>query len=262
MQKILIILLLTLNLYSDDKVDYNATLHHSWESLKNSVKNIDTDKILKDSSDYIDSVNTQENRDKATALYNSSKEELSALGSNMSCLINKFNVKKAQKVTYEVRITTNTGITSSSTAIALSSRGKLVTAYSNIDSYKSIVVIDSDAKEYNATVGKMSLEDDLAYIYIDVKDIAFITLAKNTELGENIHQLSYDNFLLKGILSQDKPNSVMLNIEATKGASGGGVFNDKNELVAIFLYKDFLDKTSYAIKPSKFSKITQDFIYK
>ena len=262
MQKILIILLLTFNIYGNDTIDYNATLHKSWENIKASAKNIDTDKIIQDSSDYIDSINTQANRDKAAALYESSKQELSALTSNMSCSFNKFNVKKAQIVTYEVRVVTKDNVRGSGTAIALTGSGKLVTAYHNIDSYKSIIVIDSEAKEYNATVGKISIKNDLAYLYIDVKDKPFVTLAKDTELGEDIHLLSYENLLLKGILSQDKPKSVILNVEAKKGTSGGGIFNDKNELVAILLHKDYLDKTSYAVKPILFNEITQDFIYK
>jgi len=169
---------------------------------KTSAKNIDTDKMMQDSSDYIDSVNTQANRDKAVALYESSKQKLSTLTSNMSCSFNKFNVNKAQRVTYEVRVVTKDGIKGSGTAIALSSNGKLVTAYHNIDSYKSILVIDSEANKYNATVGHISAKNDLAYLYIDTKDKPFVPLAKETELGEDIYLLSYENLLLKGIVSQ------------------------------------------------------------
>lgn len=178
MQKILIILLLTFNIYGNNTVDYNTTLHKSWENIKASAKNVDTDKIIQDSSDYIDFINTQANRDKAVALYESSKQELSALTSNVSCSFNKFNVKKAQRVTYEVRVTTINNIKGSGTAIALTSSGKLVTAYHNIDSYENIVVIDSDANEYNATVGDISIKNDLAYLHIEVQGKPFVTLAK------------------------------------------------------------------------------------
>ena len=261
-QKILIILLLTLSLYGSDNVDYNTSLHKSWESIKTTAKSINTDKIIQNSSDYINSVNTQETRDKAVAIYKSSKEKLSELTSNVSCSFNKFNVKNAQQVTYEVRVITKNGIKGSGTAIALSSGGKLITAYHNIDSYKNIVVVDSDSNEYNATVGHISIKNDLAYLHIEAKDKPFVTLAKNTELGEDIYLLSYDNLLLKGIVSKNKSDSVILNIEAEKGTSGGGVFNSKNELVAILLHKYYLDKTSYAVKPILFSEMTQDFIYK
>ena len=261
-QKILIISLLILNLYSDDKIDYNTSLHQSWESIKNTAKNIDTDKLIKDSSDYVDSINTKENRDKALIIYESSKKKLSELTSNISCSFNKFNVKKAQQVTYEVRVKTKKGITGSGTAIALSSTGKLVTAYHNIDSYKSILVIDSESNEYNATVGHISIKNDLAYLYIDTKNKPFVSIAKDTKLGDDLYLLSYDNLLLKGIVSKNNINDITLNVEAKKGTSGGGVFNDKNELVAILLRKDYLDKTSYAVKPNTFKNITQNFVYK
>jgi len=262
MQKILIILFLNLNLYSSDQVDNNITLYQSWESIKSTAEHIDTDKIIQDSSNYIDSINTQENRDKAVAIYKSSKEKISELTSNISSSLNKFNVKKAQQVTYEVRIITKDGIKGSGTAIALTRNGKLITAYHNIDSYENILVIDNEANEYNATVGKISTKNDLAYLYIDTKDKPFVTFSIDTKLGDDIYLLSYENLLLKGIVSQDTTNSVILNIEAKKGTSGGGVFNNKNELVAILLHKDSLDKTSFAVKPNMFKEINQDFIYK
>lgn len=261
-QKILIILLLVLNLYSDNDINYNASIHKSWESIKTTTKNINTDKIIQDGSDYIDSVNTQENRDKAVSIYKTSKEKISTLTSDVFSSLNKFDVRKAQQVTYEVRVTNKDGITSSGTAIALSDSGKLVTAYHNIDSYKHILVIDSEANKYNATVGHVSTKNDLAYLYIDTKDKPFVSFAKETKLGEDIYLLSYDDLLLKGIVSKNNSNSVIINIEAAKGTSGGGVFNDKNELVAILLRKNYLDKTSFAIKPKMFRGVSQDFIYK
>ena len=84
MKKILIILLLVFNLYSSDKVDYNTSIHKSWESIKATTKNIDTDKLIQDSSDYIDSINTRENRDKAVAMYKSSRQKISEFTSNVS----------------------------------------------------------------------------------------------------------------------------------------------------------------------------------
>lgn len=262
MKNILIILLLVFNLYSNDKLDYNETIYQSWESIKAKAKDIDTDKIIKDGSDYIESLNTQENRDKAVFIYKSSKQKLSQLTSNISCTLNKFNVKNAQQVSYEVRVINKDNTKGSGTAIAITSNGTLVTAYHNIDSYKSIVVIDSDSNEYNATVGNISIKDDLAYLYIETTNKPFVTLAKNTQLGDDIYLLSYDNLLLKGIVSKNKQDSVIINVEARKGASGGGVFNSKNELVAILIKKDYLDKTSYAVKPNMFSEITHSFVYK
>ncbi len=174
----------------------------------------------------------------------------------------KFNVKKAQEVTYEVKVTTLDNKVSSGTAIALSSDGKLITAYHNIDAYKIITIVDFRGKEYSATVGKISVKNDLAYLYIDVTQIPYVKLANDLSLGDDVYMLSYDNLLLKGIISQNKINTVIVNVEINKGASGGGVFNNKNELIAILLNKDLLDKTSLAVKPSLFNSIAESFKYK
>lgn len=207
MQKIIIIVLLVLNLYSSNKIDDNSSL-------------------------------------------------------NRSGSFHKFNVKKAQEVTYEVRVIKRDGTAGSGTAIALSSSGKLVTAYHNIDSYKSIVVIDNKGNKYKAKVGHISIDNDLAYLYINTKNKPFVHFAKSIQLGDDIYILSYENILLKGIISQNNPDDVMINVEAKEGTSGGGVFNTKNELVAILLRKDYLNKTSYAIKTAMFHKITQNFLSK
>jgi len=244
--KLFLISTLLLNLSANDYVDSNISFDKSWEYLKKTAKDLDT----------------QENRDKALIIYESSKQKIKELTSNVSCSFNKFNVKKAQQVTYEVRVKTKNGMAGSGTAVALSSTGKLITAYHNIDSYKSILVIDSESNEYNATVGHISIKNDLAYLYIDTKNKPFVSLAKNIELGDDVYVLSYDNLLLKGIISKNNSTNVILNVEAQKGTSGGGVFNSNNELVAILLQKDYLDKTSYAVKPNTFKDITQEFVYK
>jgi S1-C subfamily serine protease len=244
--KLFLISTLIFNLSANENIDNNDSFTKSWEYLKKTAKDFDT----------------PANRDKALIVYESSKKKFKELASNVSCSFGKFNVKKAQLVTYEVRVKTKKGISGSGTAIALSSTGKLITAYHNIDSYESIIVIDSESNEYNATIGHISTENDLAYLYIDTKAKPFVTFANEVELGEDIFILSYDDLLLKGIVSKNNPNSIILNVEAQKGTSGGGVFNSKNELVAILLQKDYLDKTSYAVKPNMFKNITQNFIYK
>ncbi len=171
----------------------------------------------------------------------------------------QFNIKQAQSVTYEVKITNDNNISGSGTAVAISSDGTLITAYHNIETYKSIKVIDNNSKEYAARVGNISVDNDLAYLYIDAKNIPYAKLSNELELGKDIYMLSYENLLLAGIVSQIKQNGIVLNIEAKRGTSGGGIFNEKNELVAVLLRKDILDKTSFATIPKMFTTITQKY---
>jgi len=68
--------------------------------------------------------------------------------------------------------------------------------------------------------------------------------------------------LLKGIISKNNKESIVINVEAEKGMSGGGVFNANNKLVAILLNKDYLNKTSYAVKTDQFITMSKKFVYK
>lgn len=157
---------------------------------------------------------------------------------------------------------TSTGAKGAATAVAIDSKGKLITAYHNIDSYNTIKAINSKGKVFDVSVGKISPEYDLAYLYIDAENIPYAPLSKKVSLGEDLYLLSYEDLLLKGIASQIHESTILLNFEAKKGSSGGGVFNTKNELVAILSSKDYLDKTSRAIRVTMFDTITEVFSHK
>jgi len=260
-KKILIILLLIVNLYADN----NNTKEQSSQdidSLISIVKSLDTNELIDLSKAYIDTYTTPENKESVKLLYKDVKEKINNF--SQKNILDKlsyktFNVKQAQNVTYEVRVIKKDNIKGSGTAVAISKDGKLITAYHNIESYKNITVIDNNFVEYNVSVGEVSTENDLAYLYIEVDDIPFVKLVDEIDLGEKIYILSYENLLLTGLVSQIKQNGVILNIEAKKGTSGGGIFNEKNELVAILLNKDILDKTSFAATPKIFNTIVNKY---
>ena len=225
------------------------------------VDKIDTDDIINLGKSYLKSYSSDENKEKVKLLYKDVKDKINKFTSEniVDKFENRFDVKKAQEITYEVKVIKKNNTIRSGTAIEINKDGKLITAYHYIVSYKDIKIVGSNSMEYNVTVGKVSIDNDLAYLYIDVKDIPFVRLADNIDLGEDIYLLSYDNLLLTGIISQIKDNGILLNIEAKKCTSGGGVFNNKNELVAILLSKDILYKTSFAATTKSFQKITQNY---
>lgn len=227
------------------------------EAFKKITNEINIEEVLRDTSDYLDSLSSKDlNITGITSkLNNFADNALYKLKEK----VRYFNVHKAQSVTYEVRVTTKKDIHSSGSAVALSSDGKLITAYHNIASYKSIQVVNSKGQSYPVKLGKVSVEHDLVYLYIDAENIPYAKAATKAYLGQDIYILSYDNLLLTGITSQIKENNIILNVEARKGTSGGGVFNSNNELVSILISKDVLDKTSTSVKPTVFHQVTEDY---
>ncbi|OIP55236.1 MAG: hypothetical protein AUK54_04220 [Helicobacteraceae bacterium CG2_30_36_10] len=171
----------------------------------------------------------------------------------------KFNVNDAKKSTYTLKVTSLDGTQGFGTAVAIADNGKLITAYHNISDAKLITAIDYKGNEYSVTMGKISFINDLAYLYVDTKNNYYSKMSHSLNLADEVYVLSYDNFLLKGMLSHISDAGIIINIEIRKGTSGGGIFNTNNELVAIALRKDILDKTSFGATINMLSTITEPY---
>jgi len=97
-------------------------------------KDINTSKLLNYSKEYLQHIDSKENREKLKALYTQTSNKITSTASAIS---------------YK--------------AVAISSSGKLVTAYHNINSYKQITVISQEHKQYSVKVGKISIKNDFRY---------------------------------------------------------------------------------------------------
>ena len=170
-----------------------------------------------------------------------------------------FHVKEAEAVTYKVKVLTNNNEHNDGTAVALSRSGKLITAFHVIDDYKSIKLIANSGKEYNATIGKISVKNDLAFLHINAKDISYAHFTEQKKLGERVYVLSSDNLLLSANIAQLKATGIMLNLDTKSGTSGGGVFDKENKLIAILLREDILHDTSFAVSVSQLHSITEPY---
>jgi len=173
--------------------------------------------------------------------------------------LKKFNVDFAQSVTYLLQVTTVDNKKGYATAVALNSNGKLITAYHNIERYKDIAVVSHNEKKYHPRVGKISVENDLAYLYIDAKKISYVKKANLVKLAQSVYMLGAKDFLLHGMIVNDKSGNIIVDFEARRGMSGGGIFNDNGELVAILLDKDALNHTTHGVTPKLFDTINQPF---
>jgi len=170
-----------------------------------------------------------------------------------------FNVKKAAKVTYRIDVIKENKQEGYGMGVALSSDGKLITAYHVINNYSKVRAINSNGVEYNASVVSISPKDDLAYLSIDVKDIPYVKLAKTSNLGDEIYTYSANKILLKGIISQLKEDDIMLSVDSIEGMSGEGIFNSDTKLVGILLGKDHLEHSSYGVRVKQFANINQKY---
>jgi hypothetical protein len=117
-------------------------------------------------------------------------------------------------------VLTNNNEHNGGTAVALSNDEKLITAFHVIDDYKSIKLIANSGKEYKATVGKVSIKNDLAFLYIDAKDILYAHLTHQKRLGESVYIFSYENLLLKADIAEIKPTGIIVNLGTKPGTSG------------------------------------------
>ncbi len=171
------------------------------------------------------------------------------------------NFKLSKSQLFHLEVTTIANETSLGSAVALDGEGKLVTAYHVIDDAVSIKAVDSDGREFIASIGKVSQKDDLAYLYIKTQDNAFAEISKNDpKWSENIYALSGDGVLLKGIISkQESYNNIVINFEVPRGMSGGGLFNQKGELLGIISHTSVNQGISYATSVKKLDHITEKF---
>ena len=89
MKKILLTLLLVVNVYAIETVETNTSAEVSWTTLLKIANDVNGSKLYKMGSEYIDEINTQENRDKAVAFYEKSKEKISSFNvesiTNIAC---------------------------------------------------------------------------------------------------------------------------------------------------------------------------------
>ena len=89
MKRILLTLLLVINLYATESVETNTTSDVGWSTLLKIANDVNKSELYKMGSEYIDEINTQQNRDKAVAFYEKSKEKISTFSvqsiANIAC---------------------------------------------------------------------------------------------------------------------------------------------------------------------------------
>jgi hypothetical protein len=162
---------------------------------------------------------------------------------------------------FNVEVTTIVNSYSFGSAVLISNKGNFVTAYHVISDAKTIEVIDKTGKRHSAAIGKVSIEDDLAYLHINNFYNEAVHMDTNISWSEDIYSLSGKGLLLKGIIS-GKDEKIILNYKVPQGNSGGGVFNKKGNLIAIISKSSINGGITYATTVNNFKNITSDFEYK
>ena len=255
MKKILLLLFATLTLHASTPKDTNTTINY----LEKVTQTIDSEKLLEEGSEYIQSIKSHVTKEKALKLYEDSISNVEEYTSNIATMLSKFSVEKAKLVTYDVQVKKSANEFASGTAVAISSDGQLITAHHVVNNFESISVINSKGERFNAEIGKVSVADDLAYLHIKANKIAYAPIQQKGSLGDDIYVLSHKNLLLKGIIAQDNEAQYKINVEVPVGASGSGLYNNKNELLGIVLSADILNNISLASKANIFSNINEPY---
>ncbi|MEA1983731.1 MAG: hypothetical protein U9N39_09310 [Campylobacterota bacterium] len=89
MREVLLVVCLTLSLYADESKLTQSSDDIPWGTLIEMAKDVNSSELYKMGSEYIDEINTQENRDKAVAFYERSKEKISSFSvesiKNIAC---------------------------------------------------------------------------------------------------------------------------------------------------------------------------------
>ena len=250
MKQLLIILLLLSSVYSRDFKQEILDI----EFIETLVKELDTDELIKIGEEYIDSVSLETDKDKASEKAQEIQDKIQEMAEKtfktMKSKVRHLNVEEARNITYEVKVLTQEDGVLHGTAVALSRDGKLITRYSTIDRYKEIIIIDSRRNAYTPKVGKISRENDLAYLYINVMNIPYVSTAGRVEKGEKLYSLNYEGILLSGVAVNIKENTVNFNTSAKNARVEGGIFNDGNQLISF-----------HNSRPRAFKSIKEEFKY-
>ncbi|QOP46773.1 S1 family peptidase [Sulfurimonas paralvinellae] len=170
-----------------------------------------------------------------------------------------FHVQKAEAVTYKVVVENKDNTLSYGSAVAISSKGKLITAYHVIEGYVGEIIVQHAKKRYKARVGQVSVANDLAFLYIPADNIPYAKLDTNVTLGDELYLLGGENILLKGMVSKNDPSELLIDLNTKPGMSGCGVFDAKNRLVAVLSRENILKHTSVAIKTNALQEINESY---
>jgi len=249
MKRKLLVLLLCVNLFANGEII-------SDDLVKIFSQDINSTKFLNFTNKYLNNLESTEPTNMSELLNKMKYVTKNSINTIKNKVIG-FDLQKAQVVTYKIKVYYENNSTKFSTAVALTPNGTLITTYHNIKGFKRIEAVDFKGKIYPAKIGNVSLDDDLAYVLINASNIPFAKLAKDVQLGQEFHLLSYENLLLKGIVSQIKPRDIVLNISAKNEAYGAGVFNEQTELLSIVIESDLSYNTSKARRINTFKDINQ-----
>lgn len=172
------------------------------------------------------------------------------------------SIESSKSKVLKVIVETIIGSNSYGSTVIISNQGDFVTAYHVIDNAKNVTLVDSSGKKYKATIGKVSVKDDLAYLHIDNFNIDSVNIDSNISWGEEVYSIGGDGTLLKGVIAKDDVSSIVISYSVPYGNSGGGVFNAKGNLIAIISKSSINEGITYATKVNRFKNITQTFEHK
>lgn len=171
-----------------------------------------------------------------------------------------FNLQQAHSSTAIVKVNTIAKTQDVGSAVYLGNK-RFLSAYHVIEDADSLTIV-KNKKSYFAKVVSVSIKDDLAIIESAAPATRVISSIKHLVPGEKIYTLSGDGILFQGYIAKVFKNEVVLDQVVSPGVSGGGVFNQKGELIGIVSRSDIEHGLTYITRITAVPLAKERFVKK
>lgn len=154
-----------------------------------------------------------------------------------------FDINSAHSSTAAIKVETIADTQDTGTIVYLG-KDRFLSAYHVIENAKSIH-IPLKNKRYPAQVIAVSIKHDLALLKANIPQMKPVKQSLKVGVGEKVYILSGSGVLLQGHVAKVSANEVLLDKAVPFGTSGGGVFNQNNELIGIISRSDIAQGVTY-----------------
>lgn len=171
-----------------------------------------------------------------------------------------FDLKTAQLNTVEVKVKTIANTYDTGSAVYLGNN-RYLSAYHVIEDAHSLNLVVHN-KTHRGTIKQVSARHDLALIESNIQGVKPVKTTDRLRAGEPIYVLSSKGLLLQGHVAKITHNEAILSMNVPPGTSGGGVFNQKNELLGIISRSDIAQGLTYMTSITALSQVKDRFMNK
>lgn len=168
-----------------------------------------------------------------------------------------FDLKTAQLSTVEVRVNTIANTYDTGSAVYLGNN-RYLSAYHVIEDAHTLNLVVHN-KTHRGKIKQVSAGHDLAVIESNIQGVKPVKISDRLRAGEPIYVLSSKGLLLQGHVAKITYNEAILSMIVPTGTSGGGVFNQNNELLGIISRSDISQGLTYMTRITALPQVKDRF---